>query len=43
MTANDVLNIKKQRFSTLEEKPKNIKCPGVVKKLSRQIRNMEAR
>lgn len=41
MTREDKLSIMKNRLSILEESPKNIKCPGVVKKLRRQIRNME--
>ena len=31
----------KDRYNKLAGSPKNIKCPGVVRKLARQIRNME--
>ena len=31
----------KNRLSTLKDSQKNIKCPGVVRKLERQLRNME--
>lgn len=33
--------IMKDRLNSLENSPKNTKCPGVVKKLTRQIRNLE--
>lgn len=41
MTNEQILALKKDRFAKLSESPKNIKCPGVVKKLRRQIRNIE--
>lgn len=41
MTKEQKLAMMKSRLSVLEQNPKNIKCPGVVKKLRRQIRNME--
>jgi len=41
MTKEVILAIKKNRLKTLEGSPKNIKCGGVVRKLRRQIRNME--
>ena len=41
MTKEQTLLIKKNRLVTLENSPKNIKCPGAVRKLRRQIRNME--
>lgn len=43
MTAEQILAIKKNRMATLEGRGnKNIKCPGTLKKLRRQVRNMEA-
>ena len=41
MTKEQKLAMMKDRLSVLEQNPKNVKCPGVVKKLRRQIRNME--
>lgn len=41
MTREQRLAIMKDRLSVLEQNPKNIKCPGVIKKLRRQIRNLE--
>lgn len=41
MTNEQKLAIIKNRLIVLESNGKNIKCPGVVKKLHRQIRNME--
>lgn len=41
MTNEQKLAIKKNRLAVLEGSPKNIKCGGVVRKLRRQIRNME--
>lgn len=35
------LALMKNRLSVLEGSAKNIKCPGVVRKIRRQIRNME--
>lgn len=35
------LALTKERLHKLENNPKNIKSNGVVKKLRRQIRNME--
>ena len=42
MTKENKLLIMKNRLAVLEESSKNIKCPGVVKKLRRQVRNMES-
>lgn len=42
MTSTEKLNLMKNRLSSLRNTPKNIKCPGVVRKLTRQVRNMEA-
>ena len=41
MTYEDKYRILKNRYNKLNGSPKNIKCPGVVRKLARQIRNME--
>ena len=41
ITVEQKLALMKNRLATLEERPKNIKCPGVVRKLRRVIRNME--
>ena len=41
MTREQKLAILKNRLATLEENPKNIKCPGVLRKLRRQVRVME--
>jgi hypothetical protein len=40
MTREQILAIKKDRFSKLNNSPKNIKAPGVVRKLAREIRNL---
>lgn len=42
MTKSDKLNIMKDRYNKLSNSPKNIKCPGALKKLGRQIRNIES-
>lgn len=42
MTKEQKLALMKNRLATLVDSPKNLKCPGVVRKLRRQIRNMEA-
>jgi hypothetical protein len=41
MTKDEKLSMMKFRYNRLNGTPKNIKCPGVLKKLKRQIRNME--
>lgn len=41
MTIEQKLALMKNRLATLEENGKNIKSPGVVRKLRRVIRNME--
>lgn len=40
MTKEQLLAIKRDRFNHLSSSPKNIKCPGVVRKLAREIRNL---
>lgn len=39
MTKETKLLIAQARLKRLETSPKNIKCPGVVRKLRRQVRN----
>lgn len=41
MTNNEKLALMKDRLARLQVSPKNIKCGGVVRKLRRQIANME--
>ena len=41
MTREQKLALMKNRLIVLESNGKNVKCPGVVRKLHRQIRNME--
>lgn len=41
MTSTEKLNLMKDRLGRLQNSPKNIKCPGVVRKLSRQVRKMD--
>lgn len=41
MTKEQKLVLKKNRLATLENSPKNTKCGGVVRKLRREIRNLE--
>ena len=41
ITVEQKLALMKNRLATLEENGKNIKSPGVVRKLKRQIHNME--
>jgi len=36
------LNLLKERLHKLENNSKNVKCGGVIQKLRRQVRNMEA-
>ena len=41
MEKKDQLNYLKDKLARLEGSPKNIKCPGVLRKLKRQVRNLE--
>lgn len=41
MSKEQRLALMKNRLSTLKGSQKNVKCPGVVRKLERQLRNME--
>lgn len=42
MTREDVLRAKEERLHKLDNSVKNVKCPGVKKKLVRQIRALKA-
>ena len=41
MTNEQKIAIMKNRLTVLESNGKNVKCLGIVRKLHRQIRNME--
>ena len=41
MTKENMLALKKERMNRLQNSNKNVKCPGVLKKLRREVRNME--
>ena len=41
MTKENKLALMKNRLITLKASEKNVKCPGVVRKLSRHIRYLE--
>ena len=41
MTKEQKLALMKNRLATLADSPKNLKSGGCVRKLKRQIRNME--
>ena len=41
MNKDNILALKKNRLQVLKSNGKNVDSPGVVKKLIRQIRNME--
>lgn len=41
MTETEKLALMKDRYNRLNGTPKNIKAPGVLRKLKRQIRNSE--
>ena len=41
MDKKNILEMKKNRLSKLENSPKNVKSGGVVRKLKREIRNLE--
>ena len=41
MTVEQKLRIIRDRYNKLKDSPKNIKCPGVLRKLRRTIRNMD--
>lgn len=41
MTKEEKLTLLKSRYNKLAASSKNVKCPGVRRKLERQIRNLE--
>ncbi len=41
MNKEQKLALMKNRLTTLEGTTKNVKCPGVVRALRREIRNLE--
>ena len=41
MTKEQKLALMKDRLSALKNSEKNVKCPGVIRKITRQIRNLE--
>ena len=41
MTKETKIAILANNIKTLENSPKNIKCPGVLKKRKRQLRNLQ--
>lgn len=41
MNKEQKLALMKNRLTTLEGTSKNVKCPGVVRALRREIRNLE--
>ena len=43
MNKQDVLNLKKDRLQKLESNGKNVKSMGVVKRLRREVRNLESK
>jgi len=40
MTKNDKFLILEDRLTKLQNNPKDAKCPGVIRKLTRQVRNL---
>lgn len=42
MTKEETLKIKESRLAKLKGNSKNFKCPGVVRKLEREVRNLKA-
>lgn len=42
MTKTEKLNIIKNRIKTMEGSSKNIKCPGALRALRREARNLES-
>lgn len=42
MTLLEKLALVENRLANLRQSPKNIKCPGVCRKLTRQVRNLRA-
>ncbi len=42
MTTQEKIDLLEMKLTKLKGSPKNIKCPGVVRKLERQYRNLKA-
>ena len=42
MTKEQILALKKEKLNKLQNTSKNLKCPGVLRKLRREVRNLEA-
>ena len=42
MTKEQKLALMKEKVNKLQNTPKNLKCPGVLRKLRRQVRNLES-
>lgn len=42
MNQTEKLALKRERLNRLQNSNKNTKCPGVCKRLRREIKNMEA-
>lgn len=43
MTDSEKLMLMEERLFKLKQSPKNTKCPGVVRALEREIRNLKAK
>ena len=41
MTKENMLALKKGRLEKLSNREKNVKCPGVLRRLRREVRNLE--
>ena len=41
MTQEQKIAILKDRYNKLKNSPKNVKCPGVLRKIERQLRNAD--
>ena len=41
MTKELILEMKESRYARLSESQKNLKCPGVLRRLRREIRNLK--
>jgi hypothetical protein len=42
MTKEQTLALKKEKLNKLQNTSKNLKCPGVLRKLRREVKNLEA-
>ena len=41
MTTTEKISLLEDKIAKLDGSPKNIKCPGVLRKLKRQLRNLK--